>query len=301
MRLFLLFIFSSGLSGLLLQCSTEHEKTEAVNFQTCSWGTADQVVIENGFFHSKQYLDTINNQLTGDTLVPIHFDKAMLIIEKMEPVKMELREVDGIEDFYITRIGWKKDTFLYDIKKHIDKFFLILISEHASSYVYELKEDHKILEQTNNIHIPEFEIEGYVIGDVINRDEIQILATDQFGTSLTETAVLNKNENVILEIIGGKYIHNIMLTQIKDAEIADLKENINAAFTITPDIQYFDEGKEEENQDILYFYWSENEVNVLLSRASEYGGKEQEWTLTYTNLLISNILRNYLKTVPESS
>jgi archaellin len=208
---------------------------------------------------------------------------------------MELRLVDGIEDFYITQVGFKSDTFMYDVKKYAGKFFLVLISPNSGSHVLELKDKNIQLSETNNITSPRYELEGYTIGDVILRKDINVLYTDQFGSTLTEEATLLNNENILLKIIAGKYIEEIRWLNISEPDAQKIIRDLNKAFTLPPYIEYASEVSMSQAGEILQYYWSENEENILLTKVTETGELDNVWTLTYTNLILSNIINNYIE------
>jgi len=260
-----------------------------------TWGTRTSAVLENGYYHSSKSLDTAANQLTGDTLIPVKSYGANLIIQKLEPLQMELRLIDGIEDFYITQVGFKSDTFMYDVKKYAGSFFLVLISSNSGSLVYELKDKNIQLLETNNLTFPRYEIEGYTIGDVVLRKDINVLYTDQFGSTLTEEATLLNNENILLKIIAGKYIEEIRWLNISETDAQKIIRDLNKAFTLPPDIEYGSEVSMSQSEEILQYYWSENEENILLTKVTETGELDNVWTLTYTNLILSNIINNYIE------
>ena len=290
-----------GLVALIvIQCKPEKTENVAVDIRQYNWGTSTNTVLENGFYHSKESLDTIKNQLVGDTLIPISISGTNIIIEKLEPLKMELKNIDGIDDFYITETAFELDTFKYEVKNYFGKTFLILISEHSSSYAYELKNSSLKVAETNNLNFPDYRIEGYAVGDIINRDDIEVVSKDQFGTSLTEQVILINNQDVIIKVINEKYIEEIQWTNIIDSETFDLIKQLNNVFSSSPDIEYVNEDIQSGSKEALQYYWSENEVNVLLTRVNEFGELADVWSLSYSNLIVSNILNNYLDELPEN-
>ncbi len=285
---------------VLVQCKPELADHTTSDPGSYSWGTPTNTIIEKGFFHSKKSLDTLDNQLVGDTLIPVLIQNSKMVIEKLEPLQMEMKIVDGIEDFYITNIGFKKDTFEYDIKTIIGKSFLILISETSSSHVYILKDEDKILPETQNIIFPDYKLGGYGIGDEILREDIQVVSEDQFGTILTEEAIHIDNENIYFKVIGSLYIEEIRWLNINDNETEKIIKELNSKFKDKPSIEYVIDSNGNETESIASYFWFENEVSVLLSRATEFGELDKSWTLTYNNLIVSNILNNYLEPEMEN-
>jgi hypothetical protein len=280
-------------------CETEQSEKAAINIQQFSWGTPTNIVLENGFYHSKKSLDTTLNQLVGDTLIPVTISGSKCIITKLEPSKMEMKTIDGTEDFYITEIGFKQDTFIFDVKNYFGQIFLLLVSENSPSLVYILKNDEKKISETNNLIIPDYKVEGYATGDIVNREDIEIISKDQFGTSLTEIAILRDNKNVILKIIDEKYIEEIQWVNINDSDITGIVKQINRSFSKAPDIEYESEEIQKDTDDIFQYYWSENEIHILLTRINEFGDLDEIWSLTYSNSIISNVLNNYREKLVE--
>ena len=292
MRITILYLL---LISIFFKCKLKDSVSTPSDLKNYTWGTRTSTVLENGYYHSNKSLDTAANQLTGDTLIPVKSYGSNLIIQKLEPLRMEPRSIDGIEDFYITQVGFKSDTFMYDVKKYAGNFFLVLISPNSGSHVFELKDKNIQLSETNNITSPRYEIEGYTIGDVILRKDINVLYTDQFGSTLTEEATLLNNENILLKIIAGKYIEEIRRLNISETDAQKIFRDLNKAFTLPPDIEYGSEVSMNQTGEILQYYWSENEENILLTKVTETGELDNVWTLTYTNLILSNIINNYIE------
>lgn len=279
---------------VMFQCKTDRTDLSSSDPLLYSWGTETTTVIEKGYFHSNKSLDTLSNQLVGDTLIPVLIQDARMVIEKLEPLQMEMKIVDGIEDFYITKIGYKKDTFDFEIKTIIGKTFLLLLSETSSSQALILKDSDKAVTETGNKVFPDYKVGGYAVGDKIERDDMQVLSKDQFGKTLTEVAILMDNENIYLKVIGSSYIEEIRWININEAAADKLKNNLNSSFKNDPAIEHFTDRTGIERELITSYYWSENEASVLLSNTTEFGELDKSWTLTYNNLIISNILNNYL-------
>jgi len=285
---------------LIMQCTPKEKTVSFVDPALYTWGTPDHITIEQGNFHSAKLLDSLNNLLVGDTLMPILIDGSKMIIEQLQPLQMEMKVINGVEDFYITKTGFKKDTFEYEVKKYIGKTFLLLISKNASSHAYQLKDPDVELPETNHISFPEYKIGGYAPGERINREDIEVLSSDQFGLQFTEEAILLDNENIYLKIRGKEFIEEMRWFNIEDAEANRIIDQLNNLFSEAPVSEYLEEDSDNTENIIGNYYWTENEVNVLLSRVTEFGELDVTWTLTYTNIIVSNILNNYLEEAPES-
>lgn len=287
------------LSLIFYQCDNDSRKSDKADINLYTWGNPNEIVLEKGYFHSRKLLDTAMNQLAGDTLIPVRTFDRSLIITKLEPLQMEMRTVDGLDDFYITLTGFRQDTFSYDIKSYIDKYFLILISKNSGSHVYQLLDEHISLPESYNISFPRYEIGGYAVGDEVDRKDIHVLNTDQFGSSLTETTVLKEDQDVLLKVVQRKYILEIKRINIAEAEAQQIISELSDIFAQDPDIELMADENRDEAEEIINYFWSENEVNVLLSKVDESGDVGITWSLISTNLVIANILNNFLEDLPE--
>jgi len=196
----------------------------------------------------------------------------------------------------------KKDTFKYEVKTIIGKSFLLLLSENSASHAYILKDGEMTLPETENIDFPNYKIAGYAVGDKVIRDVIHVISEDQFGTTLTEEAILMDNENIYFKVIGSSYIEEIRWINIKDEEAEKLRKEISQKFGNQAAIEHLIDGTGNETDLISSYYWSKNEVNILLSRTTEFGELDESWTLTYSNLIVSDILvGRYFSTQRNSS
>jgi hypothetical protein len=152
-----------------------------------------------------------------------------------------------------------------------------------------------VLPETQNLLFPDYKVGGYAVGDKINRDDIQVVSKDQFGTILTEEAIHMDNENIYYKLIGSSYIEEIRWLNLNTDEMEKIMKELNSKFKDPPSVEYILDPNGNETELIASYYWSQNEVNVLLSRTTEFGEMDKSWTLAYNNLIVSNILNNYLE------
>jgi hypothetical protein len=308
MKSFLLPIILYGLFVIILfGCQLEnYVRDNEKDVFEYNWGTKNNVYIEQGSFHSYKKLDTVNNKLTGDTLTPLKYEMpGMVMISQLKSTEIVLQESENRMDFIIKKAAFVTDTFIYDIKKFIGKTFLILYSEKAVSQVYALKSGEITLRETDHIRQPVLEISGYKTGESIARDKIKVLYSDSFGESIIEEASLNSDENVIFTIVGKKYIQQIRKIHIPEDDIESLKKSIDNEFSVSSEFEEIENGDELIGERILAYYWDEKEVSVSLKKIINiYDGKiENEdpgWTMTYENLLITQILQEYLEPPQEN-
>ena len=223
---------------LIVQCHPEKKtSSNQVDILSYNWGTSQKIIIENGYYHSYKELDTLTHKLVGDTLLPVIQVGTTIMLNKFEPVKMELKNFTGDDEYVITEIGIKTDTFTYDIRNYLNKSFLVLLSKNSAMRILELKNGGENIEETDNNNIPKIDVEGYSIGDNINREDFDVVYSDQFGNILTEEVILKNNQNVLMKIQGGNYVEEIKWINISNSEIDNIIKKINKEFCTDPVVE----------------------------------------------------------------
>ncbi len=278
-------------------------REEGKNLLRYTWGTNDQTYIENFKFHSFRYLDTLENQLKGDTLVPIQFINGdRLIISQLVPTSMELVEREGITEYVITRAQFLPDTFTLATKKYIDKQFLLLFSNTVATRVLELKTSDEDIPVIRPDYQPAFKIAGYSVGDKIDRDQLDVFLSDIFGSRITEEAYLAGNEDIKFTIVGHQYIEKIKKTNIRDEDLNPLIKSIDKIFSKDHEYEEITTGSDDFKETVKGYYWNEKDVSIFLQKIeSPFEDDENNyWTLEYSNYIITTILQNYLEMSPEN-
>ncbi len=268
------------------------------------WGTNKRIIIENGYYHSYRHLDTLTHQLKGDTLIPLEFtENNKVVLTRLLSSQMDMRETEGgITEFVTTEATFRKDTFIFDMQKQAGKSFLILYSDNAASLVYELKDENTEISETNNLKQPVYRIKGYTVGETIDREAIDIVFTDNFGQSVVEEARLTADPAILFIIVGRKHIEQIQQFDISNGALESIKKELNKLFTRKAEYEEIINGEGPDRQIMQGYFWNEKEVSISLQRTIPDGGvrAEPDWTLTYNNYIITNILQNYLEMPPEN-
>ena len=297
-------MFALFIAVFLSQCKKAEEVIGTGNeIFKYAWGNNDQIFIEDYKFHSCKYLDTLENQLEGDSLVPIKFINGDgLTITQLVPSSMKMMEKEGMTEFVITRAQFRTDTFNFATKKYIGKQFLLLFSNTSTTRIYELKTNEVELPEIRSNYQPQFKINGYSVGDKIERDQVEIIYSDIFGSRVTEEAYLVGNEDIKLTIIGHQYIEKIEKTNIRDKDLDPLIKSIDKIFSKDHEYEEIENGVEEFREIVKGYYWNEKDVSIFLQKIEKpYENKENNlWTLEYSNYIITNILQNYLQASPEN-
>jgi len=293
------------LSGLLIsQCKKMEELAgNGKDIFAYTWGTNDQVYIEDNKFHSFKYLDTLENQLKGDTLVPIQFiGKDLLVIHQLVPTGMKMMEREGMTEYVITKAQFLPDTFTFATKKYIDKQFLLLFSDNSASRVFELKTKEVQVPEIHPNYQPEFRINGYTVGDKIERDQVEIVYSDIFGSRVTEEAYLISDVNIKFTLLGYEYIEKIEKMNIEDEDLTPLIRSIDKIFSKPHEYEEIKNGSGEMKEIVKGYYWNERDVSIFLQKIERPWDNQEtnSWTLEYSNYVITTILQNYLEITPEN-
>ncbi len=289
---------------LISHCKkTDYRIEQQMNIFNYSWGTNDQIIIEDNKYHSFKYLDTISHQLVGDSLVDIDvLESGQIIIRKLIPTSMEMVEKEGITEFEITKAHFFPDTFSIAVKNYIDTQFLILFSNSSASRVYKLKSKDSNIPEINSDCQPQYKISGYSVGEKIDREKIEILDSDIFGSRVTEEACLIDNKNIIFTIIGYNYIEKIEIGNIRDSELDRLIRSVDKSFSEKYEYEELINGEGEFKEIVKGYYWNEMDVSIYLQKIEKPSEIQEDnyWTLEYSNHIITNILQNYLRSSTES-
>lgn len=303
MNRFFLFIFLTS-ALFLYQCREKDTLTGPTqNVFSYTWGTNDMIAIEDSRYHSHAFLDTAANQLAGDTLIPVSFlDENKVIIRKLVPTSMEMTEIDGSTEFLITEARFLPDTFTYGTRHYIDNQFLILYSGTTASRVYELKTLDIELPEIRPDYQPSFKVGGYAVGDIIDRDKIEVIFSDVFGSLVTEEAVLQEDPDIKFTIIGNRYIEKIERRNIRDQELHALIRDIDKVFTVDYEYDETVNGMNDFVETVKGYYWNEKDVSIFLQKVESSFDDPSDgfWTLEYSNYIITSILQNYLELTPEN-
>jgi hypothetical protein len=163
-----------------------------------------------------------------------------------------------------------------------------------------MKNDNDGIKETDNIKQPVFEISDYSVGDRIDRTEIDILYTDNFGESVIEEASLKENPNVILTLLGKQFIEQIQRIRIQDEELESVINTVDEIFSVDSEYDEFRNVNGNLEEILKAYYWNEKEVSISLKKTIirntlNNTTDDNGWTLTYENHLITRILQNFLE------
>jgi hypothetical protein len=289
---------------VLSQCKKVEETEErGQDILSYTWGTNDRIFIEDYKFHSHKFLDTLENQLEGDSLVPIRFlDQKRMIVTQLVPTSMKMTERGGMTEYVITQAQFLPDTFIFASKKYIDKQFLLLFSNTSATRVFELKSSETTVPEIRSDYQPEFQIHGYSVGDEIERNQLDVIYSDIFGSRVTEEAFLVGNEDIKFTLLGYRYIEKIEKSNIPDEELNQLIRAIDKIFKRDHEYEEIENGTNEFKEIVKGYYWNERDVSIFLQKTERPWENQEEnfWTLEYSNYVITTILQNYLEETPEN-
>jgi hypothetical protein len=236
-------------------------------------------------------------------IIPVSFlEEDKVIIRKLVPVSMEMKEVDGSTEFQITEAEFLPDTFIFATKHYMDSQFLILFANSSASRVYKLKTLDIKIPEIRPDYQPTFEINGYAVGDIIDRSRIEVIYSNVFGSMLTEEANLLDNPDVKFTIIGNRYIEKIERRNIRDQELHSLIRSIDKIFTTDYEYEETVNGMGDFQETVKGYYWNEKDVSLFLQKveSSFEDPSKSYWRLEYSNYIVTTILQNFLEYLPEN-
>jgi hypothetical protein len=258
------------------------------------WGNENEIILENGYIHSYTHYDTNLLKMVGDTLIPIRRIDTNLIITKI----VEKRKCNNVYEYISSSDTIVTDTFIFEFKKFNGVKLLLFKDGNYRPIVHNLLENKTVIE-TNHLGNIKFEIAGYLIGDTINRDLLEINNVINSATFSLEQGELKSNDEIDIDIIGGKFVFGITQRNISDYDIDDIIKVVNAKLGIKPKHTPLTKGKAMQQE---YYSWSTNRVEIFLLKRT-YTGSEllwrsystDGWTLSYADKIMQGLLINEFK------
>ncbi len=267
------------------------------------WYIAGEVFIRNDSTISPKYYNFEQGKLVGDTTFPIILTDSLLIYRMVR----EKGEYSDGRNFIVTGDTILTDTAVYDFIYINNEAKLIL---YLPSYPKIATSKKKIRPKpTQNFVREKFEINGYSIGDAIDRELLRTRGIYSFDTYTIEDCELKDSKDIKIKIIGYNQIYAMERANIPNYRVQEVVKVISSKLNSTP--EYFPMRKIKEDSDYEYeFYrWNAKGVTIKLER-KKYVGSElfrnlldtDKWTLYYDDDVQRAILIEQNKNaVPKST
>ena len=289
---------------VLIFASCDSPKSRLSNyFVDNEWHIAGEVIFRNDSSVSAKYYDFDKGALVGDTTFPIILTDSIIIYSLVR----EKGVYNNGRNMVITGDTIITDTAYYDFIYINDEAKLIL---YLSSFPKICKSKKKISPKpTSNFQREKFEVNGYSIGDLVDRNDIKTRGIYNYDTYTIEDCELKDNKDIKIKLIGYNQIYSIERHNIPDYRIHDAIKVINSKLGVEP--EYIPMRRWRENSDYEYeFYrWNAKGVRIKLER-TRYIGRElyrnlldtDKWILYYDDDVQRTILIDqYRNSKPQST
>lgn len=206
----------------------------------------------------------------------------------------------------------KEDTTInvsygYDFIFYNNMPYLVLSSPSSYFLVFTPEKRDIKIKLTNNFKSIKFEIGGYSIGDIIDRDLINFTDVSNYGVPI-EIGNLKSNKDIILSIIGDSIIYSIERENIYNSDIDDILKVVTNKLGKEPEHKPMPKKKPIKHEPIFesYSWWNSGTVSINLSRSKyvDYFDDVRtiDWSLKYDDRLKQSLMEVvYGNNKPKSS
>ena len=301
-----------------------------------SCGSKSDYLKENVWYIREATLD-VNNKVEMKENIFFEDDSVFSYsyVEKKD-YKFPIERIDNkiiIKRIYPTEfngVSVKKDSLIVDTVYYSLKLVLghqvLLLTKKDQEYLIVLKPEKPIknfIEKNSDIKMNEFKVGGISIGDTINVDELEYSESKYYGFEKNILkASMERNNDIKLELINKNIVYGIKQENIKKESINSIKEVIDNKLGASPDTiemseDSYTEGYKWTKYDMLieltrmdlskYFVELAKKTNdytmkrLYAQMAIDQIKKGENWTLSYDNKLLQNVLQLYSNKTPVSN
>lgn len=291
-RILLLILIS-----IIFSCS-KNEKSISEKYLNLKWRDGEKLVFEEGNIHSYTHFDIDLNEMVGDSLIPIEIRDSTIVVTKIK-AKGKYEEINGRYKFKTESDTIYTDTLIFECRNYNGPKLLLYSRKGFDISVFNLdeSENQEISEiiYFNNIR---FEVGGYSIGDTIDRKDFNFNDVHNYEIFSYEDAELKENKNIDVNIIGDKYILEIVQRGINESELDDVIKVVSTKLNQDPKHIPL-KGKEYDQE---YYMWNKNGVGISLQKSNYLGDdpwrkiySNNDWILYYEDEIIESLLVNEFK------
>lgn len=265
-----------------------------------TWSDNNGKVIENGLYHTAKQFDTLNNRLTGDTLLAMAIiPEYKWIVTKHIPVMIDLVQTDSSMFVKIKKTAFIQDTVEFQLIHVNDQSFLVINSGRTGLQVLKSDGDNYLPHVKTSRLQPIISIFGLEVGQSIDPSMVNLISTDQFGPIVTRTATIKSDDYLYLQLKQGYLIDQIEHVLLDENEALKIIEYLTEEFGKEPEISNFTDEEAFPPVEYTSYNWNKNDLVVTVNKGktipwSESEEIEETWSLKYNNFIISNILDNLM-------
>ncbi len=267
------------------------------------WYISGELFLRNDSSVSAKYYDFEKEALVGDTTFPIIFNDSMIIYSLVR----EKGVYNNGRTFVVTGDTIITDTAVYDfIYINNEPKLLLYLPSYPKICISKKKIKPK---PTHNFQREKFEINGYSIGDFIDRDLLKTRGIYNYDTYTIEDCELKDNKDIKIKIIGYNQIYSIERHNIPDYRIHDAIKVVNSKLGVQAEYVPMRRWRENSDYEYEFYRWSAKGVRIKLER-TRYIGRElyrnlldtDKWSLHYDDDVQRTILiEQYRNSKPQST
>lgn len=291
------------LAAGLMTASCSHTTKNIEAFTDIDWFIDSSLVIHNDSAFSYAVYDTVLEEFSKPTLIPLQLSDTVMVISRYKPIGV----YDDKHVFHIKKCELDTDTVRYDIK-YINKRAKLII--YTDPFPIILSTSKRIeMEETNNFVPIKFQISDFSIGDQIDKSLLKTLGVYNYPNYTIEDCEYINDKNLSFKIIGYNHIFSIDRKKIEDYKIKEVMNVVSEKLGNTPEYGPLRQWSKDRDYEYEFYRWSTNGVQIDLTR-SKYIGTDsykklmnnKSWNLSYDDVVLQAILIETFKNgKPHSS
>ncbi len=298
-KLSIAVLLTAGLT--VTSCDKKTKNIEA--FTDIEWYLDSTLVIHNDSAFSYAAYDTVLEQFSKPTLIPLRLTDSLITISRYKSIGY----YDDKHSFHIKGCELDTDTVRYDIK-YINKRPKLII--YTDPFPIILSTNKRLeMEETNNFVPIKFQISDFSIGDQIDRSLLKTVGVYNYPNYTIEDCEYINDKNLSFKIIGYNHIFSIDRRKIEDYKIKEVMSVVSEKLGNTPEYRPMRQWTKDSDYEYEFYRWSTNGVHIDLTR-SKYIGTDsykkllnnKNWNLSYDDVVLQAILIETFKNgKPHSS
>ena len=298
-KLSIAVLLAAGLT--VTSCDKKTKNIEA--FTDIEWYLDSTLVIHNDSAFSYAAYDTVLEQFSKPTLIPLRLTDSLITISRYKSIGY----YDDKHSFHIKGCELDTDTVRYDIK-YINKRPKLII--YTDPFPIILSTNKRLeMEETNNFVPIKFQISDFSIGDQIDRSLLKTVGVYNYPNYTIEDCEYINDKNLSFKIIGYNHIFSIDRRKIEDYKIKEVMSVVSEKLGNTPEYRPMRQWSKDSDYEYEFYRWSTNGVHIDLTR-SKYIGTDsykkllnnKNWNLSYDDVVLQAILIETFKNgKPHSS
>ena len=211
-KLSIAVLLTAGLT--VTSCDKKTKNIEA--FTDIEWYLDSTLVIHNDSAFSYAAYDTVLEQFSKPTLIPLRLTDSLITISRYKSIGY----YDDKHSFHIKGCELDTDTVRYDIK-YINKRPKLII--YTDPFPIILSTNKRLeMEETNNFVPIKFQISDFSIGDQIDRSLLKTVGVYNYPNYTIEDCEYINDKNLSFKIIGYNHIFSIDRRKIEDYKIKEV-------------------------------------------------------------------------------